>query len=65
MPDAPVYDIDPNQFWKDPYPDLKRMRAEFPVAYVPQLAATLITRRDDIFENEKKSTYSLLISLKG
>ena len=30
------------------------MRDDFPVAYVPQLGAALITRRDDIFENEKK-----------
>lgn len=53
MSNAPVYDIDPAAFWKDPYPDLKRMRAEQPVSFVPQLGATLITRRDDIFENEK------------
>lgn len=54
MADAPVYDIDPSAFWRDPYPDLKRMRAAAPVAYVPQLGATLITRRDAIFENEKR-----------
>ncbi|WP_416900024.1 MAG: cytochrome P450 [Minwuia sp.] len=54
MSDAPVYNIDPAVFWKDPYPDLKRMRAEQPISFVPQLGATLITRRDDIFENEKK-----------
>ncbi|WP_323795201.1 cytochrome P450 [Nisaea sp.] len=54
MSNAPAYEIDPNAFWKDPYPDLKRMRAEAPIAYVPQLGATLLTRRDDIFENEKK-----------
>jgi cytochrome P450 len=29
------------------------MRAGHPVAYVPQLGAHLITRRDDVFENEK------------
>ncbi len=54
MSTAPVFDIDPTAFWHDPYPDLKRMRAEAPIAYVPQLGATLITRRDAIFENEKK-----------
>ena len=54
MSDAPVYEIDPRAFWDDPYPDLKVMRQNYPVAYVPQLGATLITRRDDIFENEKK-----------
>lgn len=54
MSDAPVFEIDPQGFWDDPYPDLKRMRAEAPIAYVPQLDATLLTRRDDIFVNEKK-----------
>ncbi len=54
MSNAPVYEIDPAAFWADPYPDLARMRAEAPVCFVPQLGATLITRRDDIFVNEKK-----------
>ncbi len=53
MSNAPVYNIDLERFWHDPYPDLKRMRNECPIAYVPQLDATLLTRRDDIFENEK------------
>jgi cytochrome P450 len=54
MPAAPVYEIDPKAFWNDPYPDLKAMRNEMPLAFVPQLGATLMTRRDDIFINEKK-----------
>lgn len=54
MSTAPVFDIDLPAFWADPYPTLKRMRAEAPIAYVPQLGATLITRRDAIFTNEKK-----------
>lgn len=54
MSNAPIYDIDPKAFWADPYPDLARMRETAPIAFVPQLGATLITRRDDIFENEKK-----------
>ncbi|SFL69587.1 cytochrome P450 [Shimia aestuarii] len=54
MSNAPMFEIDPQAFWQDPYPTLKRMRAEAPIAYVPQLGATLITRRDAIFENEKK-----------
>lgn len=54
MSDAPVYEIDPQAFWRDPYPDLRHMRAAAPIAYVPQLGATLITRRDDIFVSEKK-----------
>lgn len=53
MSDAPVFEIDPQAFWSDPYPTLKQMRAQAPIAYVPQLDATLFTRRDDIFENEK------------
>lgn len=55
MSDAPIYEIDPQEFWHDPYPDLARMRAEMPICYVPQLSATLITRRDEIFVNEKKT----------
>ncbi|MGI9478340.1 MAG: cytochrome P450 [Hyphomicrobiaceae bacterium] len=54
MATAPRYDIDPKAFWVDPYDDLARMRRERPIAFVPQLGATLLTRRDDIFENEKK-----------
>lgn len=55
MSNAPVFEIDPQAFWEDPYPALKQMRADAPIAYVPQLDATLFTRRDDIFENEKKT----------
>lgn len=54
MKNAPVYNIDLARFWQDPYPDLEVLRNEYPVAYVPELDATLLTRRDDIFENEKK-----------
>lgn len=54
MSDAPVYHIDPAAFWDDPYPDLARMRREAPIAYVPELDATLLTRRDDIFLQEKR-----------
>jgi cytochrome P450 len=54
MRNALTYEIDLETFWRDPYPDLKRMRARHPLVYVPQLSAALLTRRDDIFENEKK-----------
>ena len=54
MSTAPHYEINPHAFWADPYPDLANMRRDAPVAFVPQLGATLLTRRDDIFENEKK-----------
>ena len=53
----PTYSIDLNQFWRDPYPDLKILRANLPVAFVPELGATLITHRDDIFTVEKKIDY--------
>ena len=53
MATAPVFEIDPDAFWRDPYPTLKKLRATTPIAFVPQLQATLLTRRDDIFECEK------------
>lgn len=55
MSDAPVFDINPAAFAADPYPDLARMRADVPIAFVPQLGATLITRRDDIWTQEKRT----------
>ncbi|HET7156070.1 MAG TPA: cytochrome P450 [Hyphomicrobiaceae bacterium] len=53
MGNAPHFDIDPAEFWRDPYPALARLRAEAPIAFVPQLGSTLFTRRDDIFVSEK------------
>ncbi len=53
MSDAPVFDIDPEAFNDDPYPALAAMRAKAPIAYVPQLGSTLLTRRDDIYVCEK------------
>lgn len=53
MSNAPVVHIDPATFHADPYPVLKKMRAETPIAYVPELGATLFTKRDAIFVNEK------------
>ena len=53
MSTAPHFDIDPAAFWRDPYPALARLRAEAPIAFVPQLGSTLFTRRDDIFVSEK------------
>ncbi|MEL7167508.1 MAG: cytochrome P450, partial [Pseudomonadota bacterium] len=55
MSDAPTYHIDPTRFHADPYPDLAEMRARAPVCFVPELGATLITRRDDIFREEKRT----------
>jgi len=54
MSDAPVFEIDPAAFHADPYPALARMRASAPIAFVPQLGATLITRRADVFTQEKR-----------
>ncbi len=54
MSDAPHFDIDPAAFAADPYPALAQMRARAPIAYVPQLDATLLTRRDDIHREEKR-----------
>jgi cytochrome P450 len=53
MSDAPVVHIDPAAFWDDPYPTLARMRSEAPICFVPELGATLLTRRDDIHACEK------------
>nr|MBX2823974.1 cytochrome P450 [Gammaproteobacteria bacterium] len=50
---APLVDIDLNTFREDPYPVLKEMRVCTPICFVPQLNATLLTRRDDIFQCEK------------
>lgn len=53
MSTAPVFEIDPKAFHADPYPALAEMRARAPICFVPQLGATLFTRRDDIFTCEK------------
>jgi len=53
MSDAPVVHIDLQAFWDDPYPALAEMRANTPICFVPELNATLITKRDDIHTCEK------------
>ena len=53
MSDAPRFSIDVQSFSNDPYPDLHRMRQEAPIAFVPELGATVLTKRDDIFTCEK------------
>ncbi|MDK3072407.1 cytochrome P450 [Sedimentitalea sp. JM2-8] len=55
MSNAPITEIDIAAFTADPYPDLARMRAAAPITYVPQLGATLLTRRDDIHVQEKRT----------
>jgi len=49
----PTFSIDPDAFWNDPYPLLAQMRREAPICFVPELDATLLTKRDPIFECEK------------
>ncbi len=54
MSTAPTFDIDLAAFWRDPYPILAQLRAEAPIAYVPQLGGVVMTRRDDISVSEKQ-----------
>src|SRR5437762_3668312 len=54
MSSAPQFAIDPQDFWRDPYPTFARMRRAAPICFVPQLGSTLLTRRDDIFTQEKR-----------
>lgn len=49
----PVFNIDLDAFTRDPYPTLASMRNEASICHVPQLNATLLTLRDDIFKCEK------------
>ena len=53
MTNPPTVSIDVNAFWHDPYPTLAHMREHTPICTVPELAATLMLRRDDIFNCEK------------
>ena len=54
MSTAPHVDIDLAAFWRDPYPMLAHLRRDAPIAFVPQLGGTTLTRRDDIFVSEKQ-----------
>lgn len=54
MSDAPVTHIDMTTFAQDPYPALAQMQRDAPVTFVPELGATLITRRDDVYAQEKR-----------
>jgi len=55
MSNAPEFTIDMADFWRDPYPALAEMRRTAPIAFVPQLGATLFTKRDDIVVCEKQT----------
>lgn len=54
MSDAPQVTLDPAALRTDPYPALTRVQAETPIAFVPELGATLITRRNAIYTQEKR-----------
>jgi cytochrome P450 len=54
MPAPPRIDIDLASFSADPYPMLALLRRQAPVAFVPQLGSTLLTRLDDIVTWEKR-----------
>ena len=54
MSSAPRFDIDLGAFWHDPYPTLARLRTEAPIAFVPQLNGTVLSRHDDIMASEKR-----------
>ncbi len=62
MSNAPAYSIEPQNFWTDPYPDFAKMP---PIAYVPELDATLITRHADIAVNEKKDGCVFFLAATG
>ena len=53
MSSAAIQDIDLKEFMSDPYPTLKYFRKNSPIAYVPQLNATLFSKHQDIFICEK------------
>lgn len=54
MSTAPQVSVDLGDLSDDPYPILARIQAETPIAYVPELGATLITRRNVISTQEKR-----------
>ena len=54
MSNAPRFDIDLDAFWHDPYPILARLRAEAPIAFVPQLNGVVLSRHADIVASEKR-----------
>jgi cytochrome P450 len=54
MNTAPITHIDLTSFLRDPYPALAQMRVHAPITFVPELNATLFTRRNDIHVQEKR-----------
>ena len=65
MEDKPIHNIDISNFKRNPYPDLKEMRASNPICFVPQVKATMICDRDSIYECEKNIDVFSSVQPKG
>ena len=65
MEDKPIHNIDISDFKRNPYPDLKEMRALNPICFVPQVKATMICDRDSIYECEKNINVFSSVQPKG
>ena len=65
MENKPIHNIDISNFKRNPYPDLKEMRAFNPICFVPQVKATMICDRDSIYECEKNIDVFSSVQPKG
>ena len=65
MENKPIHNIDISNFKRNPYPDLKEMRALNPICFVPQVKATMICDRDSIYECEKNIDVFSSVQPKG
>ncbi len=65
MVDKPIHNIDISSFKRNPYPDLKEMRAFNPICFVPQVKATMVCDRDSIYECEKNIDVFSSVQPKG
>ena len=65
MSNAPVFEIDPQLLWRDPYPIFAELRARAPIAYVPQLDAVVLSRLDDVSACERPRRRLQLASTSG
>lgn len=54
MAAPPAFEIDVDAFWRDPYPVYRKLHAEAPIAFCPQLGAVLMTRHADVSACERK-----------
>ena len=65
MENKPIHNIDISNFKRNPYPDLKEMRALNPICFVPQVKATMICDKDSIYECEKNIDVFSSVQPKG